>query len=351
MSKEMRGRRAPSAPVNEAEMERLLTGAGRRPEVPARDLAVIRAAARAEWQELVAGRQKRRLVARRLVPLTAAAGLVLALILGWWWRVQRSPVAPAPIATVKLLKGDAQVQDPPDRGSERLRRLTGDETLVAGTTLATAAGQSAGIVALRLSGGESLRLAAGTRVRLVAPDRVALANGTLYVDSQRPAVEGVGLEIATALGTVRELGTQFEVRVATRDAAALRVRVRDGAVAVVRGAESHAVRTGEELRMQRDGAVERGKIDRHGAAWQWVLDAAPGLDIEDPPLATVLHWVSRETGWEVRFAPPELAASVGPTVVRGSLQGLAPDEAVRVALPASNLDYRLEDGVLLIQQP
>lgn len=343
------GRRGPAtkSPAGEAEIQSLLAGAGRRPEVPERDLAVIRAAARAEWQELVAGRRKRGVVARRLVPLTAAAGLLL--VLGWWWRAHHSPIVATPIATVELLKGGVRVQDPPDPGPERIRRLTEGETLVAGTTLVTAGSQSPGLVALTLSGGESLRLAAGTRVRLVEPARVALETGTIYVDSQRPIAQGAGLEIATALGTVRELGTQFEVRVAAHEAVALRVRVRDGAVAVVRGAESHAVATGEELRVQRDGAVERGTIDPHGAAWQWVLDAAPRLGIERLPLAAFLEWVSRETGWEIRYAPPELAVSAGTITVTG-IEGLAPDEAVRVALPASGLEYRLEDGILLIEQ-
>lgn len=338
-------------PDEEEEVRSLLTDAGRRPEVPQRDLTMIRAAARAEWQELVAGRRKRRHAARRLVPLTVATSLILALALGWWWTSQRSPIVSTPIATVELLKGDVRVQGPPDRRSEQHRELTVGDALIAGTTLMTEEDGSPGIVTLTLAGGESVRLDSGARTRLVSRNRLALETGTLYVDSGDSPGTEEGLEIVTALGSVREIGTQFEVRVAEGNEVALRVRVRDGTVSVASGAGSHTVSTGEELRLRRDGGVERGAIVRHGVAWEWVVDAAPALDIDGLPLGAFLRWVSRETGWEVRYVDPAFATDAETIVVRGSIEGLSPDEAVSVVLPGSRVDYRLEDGILFIEQP
>jgi ferric-dicitrate binding protein FerR (iron transport regulator) len=62
---------------------------------------------------------------------------------------------------------------------------------------------------------------------------VTLERGAAYIDSGRAAGAESALRVETAFGAVRHLGTRFEVRVA---AASMRVRVREGLVAVARGA-------------------------------------------------------------------------------------------------------------------
>lgn len=334
--------------MDEEELQDLLTTAGRRAEVPERDLAMIRAAARAEWQELVATRPAPRVATRRLVPALLATGLFLVLAVGWWWRTRTPPVDTVPLATVELLRGDVQVRRPTDRGSgEPLEPAVGD-VLVAGTTVTTEAGRPPGIVALTLADGESVRLDSGTRVRLESRRRLALEIGTLYADSGAATAGEEALEIVTPWGSVRDVGTQFEVRVAEGEDVALRVRVREGGVAVASGGESHTVAGGQELRMHGDGTVSRHQVARYGPAWAWTLAAAPSIDIDDRPLSSFLKWVCRETGWELRYADPELARSAPEIRVRGNIEGLTPEEAVSVVLPASGLDYRVEDGTLWV---
>lgn len=321
--------------------------AGPRPHVPERDLARIRAAARAEWQQLIAARQRRAHV-RRLVPALVATGLLLALGVGWWWRDRTLPVDPTPIATIELLRGDVRVRETPDGESSRHREPTVGEPLVAGTTLATGARGAAGTVALTLADGESVRLDSGTRVRLVSRRRLALETGTLYADSGVSTGGGGGLEIVTAWGSVRDVGTQFEVRVAADEDVALRVRVREGRVAVAAGGASHTVVEGQELWMRDDRTVSHHPIERHGPAWDWALAAAPSIDIEGLTLSSFLDWACREIGWELRYADADAARAAAEIRLQGTIEGLTPDQAVRVVLPGSRFDSRLEDGTLTV---
>lgn len=334
--------------MDEEEIRGLLAAAGRRADVPKRDLAMIRAAARAEWRELVTARRAPTAVARRLVPAALAAGLLLALAVGWWWRERTPPVDTVPLATVELLRGGVQVQSPTDRPSEELPAPTVGDALVAGTTMTTEAGRPPGIVALTLAGGESVRLDSGTRVRLESRRRLALEIGTLYADSGVSSGEGSGLEIVTPWGRVRDIGTQFEVRVAADENEVLRVRVREGRVAVAAGAASHVVGEGQELRMRGDRTVRRRDIARHGPAWDWTLAAAPAIDIDGRTLSSFLEWACRETGWELRYADAEAARAAAAITLQGDIEGLTPDQAVSVLLPGSRFDFRLEDGTLTV---
>lgn len=293
--------------MNEEEQVRhLLEEAGPRPEVPPEDLAKIKAAFRAEWQEHL---RRRRSPDRRLWLL--AASVVLALGLGWWlW-----PAAPAvPVARVE----------------------SSGETIRGGAKVET--GESP--AAFRLAGGSSLRLDAGSRVRLVSASEVWLELGAVYLDSA-----GVGtVAIHTPLGTVTEVGTQFEVRLL---GSAVRVRVREGAVRV----DSHQADAGTELTLRADGSVTRSRIAAYGPPWSWVLKAAPPLRIEGLTLEEVLEGVVRETGWTVRYEDPGIAASAGEIVVHGDVEHLAPDQALEVVLPGAGLDHRVVDGVLILRAP
>ncbi|HEX7185342.1 MAG TPA: FecR family protein [Thermoanaerobaculia bacterium] len=322
----------------------LLESAGRRPAVPAEDLARIEAAARAQWQELVAAGQKRRRAFRRtVVPLALAASLILAVAVRWGWKTEPPPEASGPIATVQLLKGAARMEGPP--GQER-REVTAGDALAAGTVIATGGGGSRGLLALRFLGGESVRLDAGTRVRLVSRTRLELEAGAVYVDSGKAA--GGSLEVGTSWGSVREVGTQFEVRVEGGEDPALRVRVREGAVSLLRGGGSDSVAAGGELRLHRDGRVSRGAVEPRGKAWDWVLAAAPSLDIEGLTLREYLDWVSRETAWRLRYEDDALAGLVAGIRLHGTIEGMAPDESLSIVLPGSGLGYRIEGGTLLV---
>jgi ferric-dicitrate binding protein FerR (iron transport regulator) len=302
--------------------------------VPAADLASIVAAARGQWEASVG----RRRAARRSSWLLAAASLVALAGAGWWWRAHRLPTSAAPTpptvaARVERWAGEARVAgQAPSRGD-----------LPAGTVLTTA---DAGFLSLRLTNEVSLRLDAASRVRLVSASAVELQSGAIYVDS--PAGAAGAIEIQSALGSVRDLGTQFEVRIEGGDA--LRVRVREGQVELRRGDRTLSAGAGDELAWRDDGRELRSAIDPLAESWGWAVQAAVAPEIEGMTLGAFLEWVSRETGRQVRFADPEIARAAAATVLHGTIEGLAPDEAVSVVLPGSGLAYRVEGATLVLDR-
>jgi ferric-dicitrate binding protein FerR (iron transport regulator) len=334
--------------ANQAEEERvrrLLESAGPRSEVPPDDLAQIKQAFRAEWQQYVRQRQARRFSTwnRRQVLALAAMLLVAAVGIVWWlWRLGPSGAA-GTAARVESVTGVVTARSPHDEGGARPVQLTAGAEVLDGTALETG---GAGHAALRLAGGASLRLDAGSRVRLVTASAVDLARGAVYLDS---GGEGPGtVAVQTPLGVVREIGTQFEVRL-LGEAAALRVRVREGEVRVEKRGAAYPAGAGVELTLRAEGVVTRQPIASHGSPWSWVLQAAPPLEIEGKTLQEVLDQVARETGWTIRYADESLAASASSTVVHGAIGHLTPVQALDVVLPGAGLRHEVVEGVLVIR--
>ncbi len=327
----------------EREIAQLIAGAGRRATLPGAELTAIAEAVRDEWEVVIAAQRQRRLRNRRLVPLALAASALLALALAWWWG-ERGPSRPAAppevVATIEMARQPLRNEE---AGGQAGRAAGVGEGLRVGAVAETGGGATAGPAALRWGGGQSVRLAAGTRLRLLSAAGMALERGAVYVDAQGG---GGALEVETAFARVREAGTQFEVRV--EPGLALRVRVREGVVALVRDLGSSAVRAGEEVRLQRDGRMSRGRVEPDAAVWDWVLEAAPSLDIEGVLLSDYLSWLARETGWQVGYSEERLPGLVRGIRLHGTIEGLAPDDSLGLVLPGSGLGYRLEAGRLTI---
>jgi hypothetical protein len=99
-----------------------------------------------------------------------------------------------------------------------------------------------------------------------------------------------------------------------------------------------------------DGSFVRREAPGHGPAWDWVVATAPAFELEGSTLGELLAWVSRETGWRVRFSEPELAGSADAIVLHGDLNGLRPDQAPFAVLPGAGLEGELDDGVLVVRR-
>ena len=117
---------------------------------------------------------------------------------------------------------------------------------MSGSTVTT----SAGTLAMTLTSGVHLRLDASSTARVDSATDVALERGAVYVDSAgaHPTQPGASpISIHTPAGLVRDIGTQFEVRL-DRPAPGIRIRVRDGQVRVTyaNGVDARAG-AGEEL--------------------------------------------------------------------------------------------------------
>ncbi|MGH9464714.1 MAG: FecR domain-containing protein, partial [Thermoanaerobaculia bacterium] len=277
-----------------------------------------------------------------------AASLLVALLLGWRWTARRAPGSPEMVASVERATGEVRVRN--DRGPA--------EAIGAGTHLPVGAlletsdggGRSASRALLRLTGGGSVRLDSGTRVRLTSSRQLELVRGALYFDSGAPAAAGGAVEVATAFGIVRDVGTQFEVRLSgERDG--VRVRVREGRVALDAEGASHSATGGEELSLRPDGSVVRATVARSGPDWDWVLATAPSFEIEGRSLPAYLDWIGRETGWDIRYESDALAASAKAIRLHGTIAALTLEESLSLVLPGSGLAYRLEDGTLWVTRP
>jgi ferric-dicitrate binding protein FerR (iron transport regulator) len=201
-----------------------------------------------------------------------------------------------------------------------------------------------------------VRIDVASVVRLEAARLVALERGALDVDAGPAAAPGDAIEVATPLGSVRHLGTQFEVRLLgggeqgePAGAVALRVRVREGAVLVARAGRSYEARAGGEITVHADGRADHLAAPVQGSSWDWVQRTAPPLDVDGESLGVFLDWVSRETGLQWRFSEPGLARAAREVVLHGTIEGLTPEEALSVVLPGCGLRHRRLEGALLLE--
>jgi ferric-dicitrate binding protein FerR (iron transport regulator) len=257
--------------------------------------------------------------------LAIAAGLVVTVRIT---RLREDVVAPVheTVAMIERVEGEA--------------RLAPEDNVRTGEWVETGATTR---VALRLSGGISLRVNTGSRTRLLSSSVIELAYGALYLDT---GADSKGLEVRTPLGTVRDIGTQFEIRL--RDAS-LRLRVRTGVAEVRRGVQSIPARPGTEVTLTADGAASTS-VATHGPDWEWAVHLAPSFEIEGRPLAAFLEYLSREHGWTLRYADAALARDSTSIILHGSVDRLQPRDALAVALATSGLFHHFRDGELLISR-
>jgi ferric-dicitrate binding protein FerR (iron transport regulator) len=313
-------------------VESLIRSAGRRVEPPEKDYRQVYAAAHDAFRRRTARRQER----IWLLWAGAAATLVLAVALMVRWT---PPAAQKEeLASVARVAGEVEVAtgDVWRPLAEARARLT------AGIKLRTHAD---GRAALALAGGESLRLAGSTEVMLDAPGRLYVQGGTIYVDSgARPAA--ARLEVVTPAGTARDLGTQFELSVA---GAALRLRVREGMVALDRGGQSLTGKSGEQIAIDGLGGVSRGRIAPEDPAWQWAEAIAPMPDMDGQPASALISWVARETGRRLSYESPLVEQRATAVILHGDIRHLPPLDALRAMLATTDLVVELRGDTMEIR--
>jgi ferric-dicitrate binding protein FerR (iron transport regulator) len=199
-----------------------------------------------------------------------------------------------------------------------------------------------GGLALRGPRDVSLRLAHGSRLLPIGPERVRLEDGALYVDSR-----AASLAVETPHGTVTDVGTQFEARLA---GAALAVRVRDGRVRVVADDRTWEAAAGEEVELA-SGAVARRRIAPDDEAWAWVEALAQPPAIEGRPLLAFLEWVGRERGLRLAFANGDAARRAAELRLHGDLSDLSVGEALEAVMATTGFSARVRAGALVVDGP
>jgi len=315
-------------------LETLLMYAGRRESADPRHSERIEQHLYSHWQQLI---QNRHAAAQRRRVRVFAGGFAVAASLIMAAVILPRVLAPSPVVghvatTIGVVESGAR--------GKPLTRLGTGVALRAGSVLQT--GDSAG-AGLELLSGHSLRVAPASRVR-IETDSILLDRGQIYLDSG-PTGRTKSITVHSSWATVRELGTQYQVRLL---ADGLEVSVREGMVRLERDSDIVTARAGESLRLEHDGHVRREAILPHGERWQWVTQLGPVLDLNDRTLAEFLEWLSRENGWRVIFATASLQRDAQSIELSGSVDGLGPEEALASVMATVAWRYTLADGVVTI---
>jgi hypothetical protein len=303
---------------------RLLRLAGPRAAAPDERAGRVREAVHAHWQRTLhrRGMRRRLLVTSGALAAAAAAVFVIA---------RTGDTTPPAIV-------GGQIVAVVERVNGRGMALAGGDRLRSGDWIQTGPEARLG---LRFSDGTAVRLDAASRVRPLSSTAVEVSAGAIYVDTGR---DSGGFEVRTPIATARDVGTQFELRLIDE---AVRLRVRTGTVELSDGTRLVSGRSGTEIVFSAARA-ETKPFPSYGTEWDWTASAAPAWDAEGMVLSAFLDRLTREQGWTLEYADPALARDASDIVLHASVAGLAPADALAVAISTSGLVHRLTNGQLLV---
>lgn len=308
----------------------VIRAAGRRPAPPPEHYERVYAATHAVWQQQLRQRRRR---------WHAAAAAVAVLALGatvWQAMLTLSP----PVAAYVSVAHGRFERHLPD---ENLWVVVSDRSLPEGARVRTVGD---GSVALRLAQGGSLRIDNDTEI-VLDDSAFELDTGRIYFDSRgRPTAMAV--EFVTPLGTVRDIGTQFEIRTMPD---LLRVRTRSGKITVVDSpaAQPLVSQRGEEIELSLQGDVTRREFAPDDPQWRWAEALAVAPSFDTPTVLAYLDWIAQETGRPLEFTSESVRIQAGISRFLGDPTGLVPSELLVTIAATSDFSYELtQDGSILI---
>ncbi len=311
-----------------------LRSAPPRPEPSAQARARAQAAAQARWRELL---RTRKAASRRVFAGWAAVAAAAAIATGAWLLWPRAVEGPAPgvvFGTVEHLAGIARAA----QAGEPARMLAAGTGLVHGMEVMTGDGRLAAAV----PGGLSLRLDRYTRLRIEGSERLTLLEGSVYVDTGSTAGSR-RLRITSPAGVIEHVGTQYRVTVR---GSATRIAVREGALRLERRGETPAeplfVTRGRQLELSRGRDPSWSSLSAHDASWAWAAEAAAPIRIDGRSVRAFLDWICREYGWRWEAGAGFEAGELDAILLRGSIEGLAPQDALALVAAISELSIALD---------
>jgi ferric-dicitrate binding protein FerR (iron transport regulator) len=311
-------------------IEELLREVGARDEPSADAMREVERAVHAEWQNMLRERRAR----RRFVGVGIAASALLAVGAATFGVRY---FAPEPIEVAQITRIDGHLLVRP--AAQPAREVTVAQSVSTGETIQT---DDRSRAALQLGDAVSLRLDQGTIVKVASADELVLTAGAVYVDSQ--AQNPQELTIRTDAGSVRHVGTQYEVRTHADE---MVVSVREGRVMIANAAGTSSGVAGERIRVTPRGQIVRSTVAAHDPHWQWAARTAPQFEINDRTLAVFLEWVARETGRKVVYSSQEAHSAANELKLRGSIAGLDPDTALGAVLSTTQLQrYQTKDDLI-----
>ena len=315
---------------DDTSIQELLLQVGARDEPSAEMTLEVQAAVHAEWQSMLRARRTR----RQFIAVGIAASAVLAVGVAFFGVRY---MAPTPVQVAQITRIDGHLLVRP--AAEAAREVAVAQSVSTGETIQT---DDRSRAALQLGDSVSLRLDHGTIVKVAAANELVLTAGAVYVDSQ--AQNPQELTIRTDAGSVRHVGTQYEVRTHADD---MVVSVREGRVMIANAAGTSSGVAGELIRVTPRGQIVRSTVAAHDPHWQWAAHTAPQFDINDHTLAVFLEWVGRETGRKVVYSSSAAQSAASELKLRGSIAGLDPDTALSAVLSTTQLHrYQTKDELI-----
>ncbi len=319
-------------------LEQLLKKASPRPVPSRQDEAAVRSAVKAEWRSVTGKRRVRRNVFQFAMAATVLLGVFAV------FSMFRVPVTDAvEVASIEKSFGAIYLL-----GDEAELRETGElSSVFSGQTIVT--GNDAGL-ALAWGKGGSLRVDRNSRVAFTSDNDIFLESGRIYFDSQpSPLVAGIStggspeFTVVTEHGEVIHTGTQFMTRT---DSDALIVSVREGQVQIDGTFQRHTATPGEQVTFSGRQRPIVLSIGRSSQSWDWVPRTSPPIDVDGKTVSVFLNWACRELGLGLRYE-----GSAETEAERGLLVGtvdIEPADALRIRLASAALEYRIEEGVLIV---
>lgn len=322
-------------------LEQLLRQAPPRRTPPPDDVAQVRDAVHEEWLAITGRRRAK----RRVAQFATAASVLVALVFAAY--LLRAPGTPPPVvATIEKSIGAIYLL-----GDESELMRTGElSILTVGQAVVTGPASGA---ALTLHDGGQLRIGADTRIEFMAGNTVFLESGRVYFDSRSPEIsppggsdEATNFLVRTDQGTIAHAGTQFMVEHSGRT---LVVSVREGAVEIDGDYHDARASAGQRLTIEGRGRPVTGSVAGHGEAWSWVEATTPALRVDNPTIHQFLTWVARETGLRLQFSTPDAERIARDDNLVGRID-VPPMEALRIWMSTVDLEWRIEDGVIVVSE-
>jgi ferric-dicitrate binding protein FerR (iron transport regulator) len=293
-----------------------------------------RKALHAEWRQIVARRNRRRVWAA----LAVAASVLI--VVGAVIRLAGGPVSPGP--AVQLAVVENQVGTPliyPNDESNRAEQLRIGDMLIKRQEVETRTGSA---TALRWIHGQSIRLDENTRIRLDSADSIWLYSGRIYVDTTRRSSGAEALTIFTLGAQVRHVGTQYMAAVSAEGTT---VSVRSGKVALDLSGSEYLVARGEQLTVTGTGKHRLQQIETWGELWQWTESVTPDFDSDGRTVAELIEWVATETGHSVDYVSFDAENRARQTILKGKLER-EPMKALAMITQTSDMDAQVSDGLI-----
>ena len=310
---------------------RLIRHAGARDAVPQDRFDRSRERVQSHWEQVVA--DKRRLRNRsRYQYLAIAASIVVVVTVTLLLRGGEIP-APPPMAHVDRVLGDVLI----DNALASAGDVVAPDAQIETT--------DSGRIALRLADGQSLRIDTSSLVAVHSANNVTLETGGLYVDTERNQSAAPVL-VMTALGQARDVGTQFQVRLADD---MLTVGVREGQVEVTRpDREAVSVDSGQLVDLNTDGSKSERDIEHDDPIWSWVETVAPDFDGEGATLERYLNWYAGQRGLQLVWADQGSEQRAKQVVLSGSIAGMSLEDGFQAVRRIAPFEFRFEDDTLWV---